>query len=798
MSFARTWGNVSPHYQLVAVLLAIAAGIAVVFASAGVSRAGDNDGVYGTISFKAASQAQGVVETWTVLGTYADGDTNDAVSANDTIILEWPTNFTVPAVPVVTALATAAVLTNTAAPTADITTITLSAGETDAIDNTEVMTLTVAGVTNPVAGSYSNSTTQAATAGFSINGNEATEVAAAAVSRIWNLAIAATPTSVPADGISAVTISLTPSSASENLGGGLLTVTTTTGQFIAAGATSGNAWDDAGAALALAGDGLSAADTVEPAVAAAADQILLQAPATAGTSTVKSFVSGGGAATQFGSLTITWSAVAASPVLTGITMTPTSTTPVSSSGAAGTHTSVTAALTDQNGAAFAAGTTVTATVTAGAVIDGNGTTCTLNGDGNGKDAGSDASCTFSSTGAADEVNVYGTGVAGSYTLTFSATALGVTVTATKAITLTGDAVSSLSMDMVSGFAATTVAITNKNIVNDRGVAAGDTKTDEILVVVKALDADGNAILPATLNVTFATTDADGAVVTGLLDNTAEEIALAAGNACGITITATLGTCVDNFEAGAGGGTGATARAGAVAVITVDNAATAPRARGTYTVTATWGTGATAKTVSGTFVVAGPTDAIALTDGTTELGGTVASLTATATDSDGNPVADGTSVNFAANQNIALLLNATTGAQLSGAVVTSAGAASVNVVGVSAGVTDVLGLVSTTQGAGTVTVTDPNAVVVEEVAIVDLTGFSSSSAGGLGVWNGGATTSAALAPLLDADTYGILRLYDEGSRTYSSCQGVGIDVPGCDGFDLAANSLNIVFFGENVS
>ena len=198
-----------------------------------------------------------------------------------------------------------------------------------------------------------------------------------------------------------------------------------------------------------------------------------------GTGTIKVYITpkGGGSATLVKQLSITFTAATATPLLTTVALgTP---SPTAIAGAGGAASTITVNLRDQNATAVASGKTVTVSTDEG-VIDSNGTTCDIDGDGT-KDTGSDASCTFTWTGGQATVSLWGIGNTGTATVTVKATPFGTTtpVKSTKSVTFTGGSVSTLSLGLFNSTSATSApaAYVIKNVDDTAGA---DNTSDEIL------------------------------------------------------------------------------------------------------------------------------------------------------------------------------------------------------------------------------------------------------------------------------------------------------------------------------
>ena len=450
------------------------------------------------------------------------------------------------------------------------------------------------------------------------------------------------------------------------------------------------------------------------------------APAS-GTATITSNPAGGVADT------IVVTAQSASPAAVSITRTPTA---VSSLGGAGNQSAI--SVTVRNAAGDAIAAAVTATTNLGVLEKTSATACDTDGDVDGATVAlASASCTYTSA-ATEVLSLYGNGAAGTATITITAgnSTTGF-ATGTTTVTLTGGTPTSLTLELVGSMSATSTPA--KSIIRDIGLTTGDSTTDEIIAIARALDANSNAIIPtASANVTFKITDAAGAVVTASLLRAATEESTLQTTPCSVSITDATGQCVDAIEAAAG-----LAKNGAIALIDNDAVSTAPLAHGVYTVTATWTSGGTTLTATGNFTVAGAADSVALVlgDSTIDVGGST-TATATVLDAEGNPVADGTTVNYSVSSGLAQTSPTTGGVGTT--ATTTAGVAVVNVLGLAEGSGQVFAIVGTKSGSATLTVgaatPPPPPPGTEGTFDRSIPNVGVNTA----VWNGGTVTQLATA------------------------------------------------------
>ncbi len=342
---------------------------------------------------------------------------------------------------------------------------------------------------------------------------------------------------------------------------------------------------------------------------------------------------------------------------------------------------VSVALADANGTAVT-GRSYTATISGPGLLNrtaGNVTTCEVAA--NNTLANAATSCTITNASAnTDVLEVFSTGVPGTITLTVTSEG----VTATRTITVAGGSPSSLSVQVVGGTnAGGTALLGAKSILHDRDVNGGtDATRDEALIVVKALDANGVSIIPAQANVTVKVTNAAGTTVATMLAAAAEDMVVGAG--VGALGTVAAGTCTDAIQAaGALGNV-------AVCAIDIEAASTAPLPRGAYTVTASWVSGTTTLTATTTINIAGPAASVTVDPGSPVLG-TNSSITSSAADSDGNPVADGTTITLNVSNANALLSSAAGTVGSSVGATTTGGTATLTLIPVSTGTSVAVGV-----------------------------------------------------------------------------------------------------------
>ncbi|HEX6788752.1 MAG TPA: hypothetical protein VF091_05865, partial [Gaiellaceae bacterium] len=108
-----------------------------------------------SISFSGSTRSAGATATWTVGFTTSS---TGALSAGDAITVVFPAGFTIPATPTITLPTGFATCSAVGSTTGQTVTITLSDnGGTCSLPATTAGTLTIAGITNPAAGTYAGS-----------------------------------------------------------------------------------------------------------------------------------------------------------------------------------------------------------------------------------------------------------------------------------------------------------------------------------------------------------------------------------------------------------------------------------------------------------------------------------------------------------------------------------------------------------------------------------------------------------------------------------------------------------------
>ncbi|MEX2230409.1 MAG: HYR domain-containing protein, partial [Dehalococcoidia bacterium] len=356
---------------------------------------------------------------------------------------------------------------------------------------------------------------------------------------------------------------------------------------------------------------------------------------------------------------------------------------------------------------------ITITTTLG-VIDQLANACVTQDGGAGDNAltaASDAACTMTTSGSvAQEIEVFGNGVAGTATVTATA-ANG--VQGSRTYIITGGTVASLAVAFYSDNDATPVM--KSSIQN---VDSTTTGLDELIIGVSTLDSNGNSIIPVG-DVTIKITGPDGAAVSTLnlvsLTGAIEASGLTITNtSCSSSVDDVTGTCIDTVE-----NVATTTRSEALAAIDIDTTTALPT--GTYTVTATHGTGTALKTGTGTFAVAAVTEtiAVAAADATIEVGGST-TITATVTDASGNPVAEGTTVTFSSSSAVTVLqTTAATGSSVT-ANTNASGVATVTALGLSQGTTQIFGTTGGKVGSTSVTVGAADTTAPVVTAPADIT------------------------------------------------------------------------------
>lgn len=480
------------------------------------------------VNFTAPVQATNLTETWSVA---FQTDNAAGLAATNTITVTFPTSFTIPASPTVTAAGGWAGATFTATTSGSVVTVTVSAGT---LAQNTLGTFTIAGIKNPSANTaLTGATTATATAGFAVATSLAGDVAVADATppQVWDVAIGATPTSVPGDGASTVALTFTASNAgaAQNTGSAtaqVMTIATDLGTFTAASAGGGTI--SAGNTALATGSQSMALDIQAGVINTTAETATLKAPNSTGTATVtvKVTPSTGGAAVTIGIRTISFTAPAALPgsVASG-SITPTTAINVTTTGNSG---NITATFVDANGNAPIPGATLSVNTTLGVLTAGTGvTTCT------------NQSCTgtLASNGQAT-VTLTGGGVAGTATVTF--TVGGVSVSKTVVITGAVDTMTAVVQADADGAGAGT-SFTNASTPGAGTFGAGG----GVRISVDPKDSAGNRVPGVSPAITVSPS---GCVTIGATTastaTAAATTVLTAGNGsvgATCTLTATSGT-----------------------------------------------------------------------------------------------------------------------------------------------------------------------------------------------------------------------------------------------------------------
>ena len=428
---------------------------------------------------------------------------------------------------------------------------------------------------------------------------------------------------------------------------------------------------------------------------------VIKAPTTAGTSTVllRATPANGGAAVLLGSTQITWTAATA---LAGAAATVTVVPAADNIGNATAQNTVVTAR-DAAGTLVLNGTVVTATTS-----NGTFTTCPGGTTGSGVCAG-----TIQALGAVT-LGITGAGVSGTQTISVTVG----TVTSTATVTLTGLASTLELSGRRSNSASSLIA---KAVV--RNTDSSTTDQDELIVAGIAKDAAGGVL--GSGNVTFTVTGPAGNTVV-VLTGAAEVSGLVlTGTACSVSGTGST-SCTDAIEARAAG---ASTPSHAFAYIDIDSLAGEPI--GTYTVTGSI-VGVANATIFGTmtFTLVKAPATLTMTDpGTIGLGESKA-VTITCKNADDTACPSGTLIAVNVSSSNLLAQNASTGSAGSSIAdirTTDAGTATVNLIGVTAGTTQIVINTSTITALKSVTVGTGPAVVVTApgafVGTVSATGTS---------------------------------------------------------------------------
>lgn len=295
--------------------------------------------------------------------------------------------------------------------------------------------------------------------------------------------------------------------------------------------------------------------------------------------------------------------------------------------------------------------------------------------------------------------LYGLGAGGTATVTFTVRGTGVTGSTTVIISALPKTleVSGRRTNAATSFIA-------KSIVEN--VDSSTTNRDELMIAAVAKDANGNVV--GAGNVTFTLTGPAGNTV--LLGGAPGETMTVTGTACSVSGAGT-NSCIDAIEASA---VGASTPSHAVAAVDIDSTTGEPL--GTYTVTAT--VAGNNETITGTFTFTLSKIPASLTIGdipTVGLG-QAQSVGITCKDTDGNPCAMGTLVQVnVSNANLIAQNTATgtTGVTVADLTTNATGVATVSLIGVTSGTTNIVANVGTVTAVkmavvGTGPVTPPPA------------------------------------------------------------------------------------------
>lgn len=274
----------------------------------------------------------------------------------------------------------------------------------------------------------------------------------------------------------------------------------------------------------------------------------------------------------------------------------------------------------------------------------------------------------------------------------------VAMTLTRGIDPTlAEGVASITLDLVGTNSPT--SFEQKWVIHDRDIKT-DTR-DELLAVVRTLDADGDVVVGAgwvTLQVLnsagvpvslFKRLDAQPA---GDPSEGSQDSNIATyTNSCSGGVFSATAECSDLVQAGAGLG-----EPGALGVIDVD-AISGPLAHGLYVVVATYQQGTKLLTVTKTFTIGGLAEQLSVSVAPSVGAGARVTVTASVSDGDGHAVADGTLVAFAVSSGAVRTLDPATGRGASVAE-TSDGNAALTVYGVTDGAAEIVATVVGLSGS----------------------------------------------------------------------------------------------------
>jgi hypothetical protein len=182
------------------------------------------------VTFTPGSSVAAGISTWTVGFTTSSGG---ALASPNTIAVTFNPAFTIPATPTVTfhsGFTGTCTGTTTGATVGQVVTITLSG--TCALASSTAATVTIAGITNPIAGTYPANTFSVATSQDSTPVNPAAAVVITGAASAATTTITASPTAIVANGTSTSTITVQAKDATgHNLttSGGTVVLATTRG-----------------------------------------------------------------------------------------------------------------------------------------------------------------------------------------------------------------------------------------------------------------------------------------------------------------------------------------------------------------------------------------------------------------------------------------------------------------------------------------------------------------------------------------------------------------------------------------
>lgn len=366
--------------------------------------------------------------------------------------------------------------------------------------------------------------------------------------------------------------------------------------------------------------------------------------------------------------------------------------------------SATAAATDAAGAAIVAtvkdgsgtnitGATVDVVTTAGGLDQNVVGTCTANnaaGTGDTTPNNLTQSCSAQTDGSGQVIpTLYGLGAGGTATVTFTVRGTGVTGSTTVIISALPATleVSGRRTDSATSFVA-------KSIVENKD--SSTTNRDELTIAAVAKDANGNVV--GAGNVTFTLTGPAGHTI--LFSAVSEGGITLSTTACSVSGAGT-NSCVDDIAPAAAG---ATTPSHATAYIDVDHASGEPL--GTYTVTATIAGNNATITGTTTFTLAKAPATLTIGDIPTVGLGQTQAATITCKDADGNPCAMGTLVQVNVSNANLIAQNAstgTTGVTVADLTTNATGVATVSLIGVTSGTTNIVANVGTITAVSSVTV-----------------------------------------------------------------------------------------------